>query len=169
MEITLAEPTYVDKLLEEEGVSNYLQINRNSAEQEATSLLEYIKEYDANIAKFDSNLPPVIIVRLSKAVVYIVVLDRGRVLTGTLSVKIVEGLLPYLEKIKEAKRKAVLIFYSRRGKLTLASYLYLGSVIENHEIGILFVNGDPDEILEILWHLENIGKYEVGEDEIVRI
>jgi hypothetical protein len=169
LEILLAEPTYVDKLLEEGGVSNYLSIDRRGAEGEAASILGYLRDYDANIADFGQNLPPIIIVRLSKAIVYIVVLDKGRILTGTLAAKIVEGLLPYLEKIKEAKRKAVLIFYSRRGRLTLASYLYLGSVIENHEVGILFVNGDPDEILEILWHLENVGRYEVSEDEIVRI
>ncbi|MCE4625445.1 MAG: hypothetical protein F7C35_06235 [Desulfurococcales archaeon] len=166
-EIRLAEPTVVDKMLEEGVALPQLQLDMKSAEQEARELLSKLEGYDANIADFGEGLPPIIVVRLRKAIVYIIVLDKGHILTGTEATKIVEELKPYTEKIKEAKLNPVLIFYSRKGKLTMASYLYLGSVIENHGVGILFVNGDHDEIIEILWHLENVGKYEAGEDEVV--
>ncbi len=168
MEVTLAEKTIIDKMIEEGGARRVF--NRPKAIEEANRLLSIIKrEYSSNIAEFDEALPPVIIVRLSRGIVYIVVLEERHVLSGVESVHIIEGLLPYLEKLKEAKKNPVLLFYSKKGKLTMAAYLYLGSVIENHGVGILFVNGGPDEILEILWHLDNAGRYEAREEDVVEL
>lgn len=166
MSVQLAEPTVVDKALKEGGAGALTRIDYEKALEEARKVLESLREFDANLAEFEAPAP-VVVARLSKAIVYIVVLPPGYVLTGTMAIKIIEPLLPYLEKIREAGKRPVLLFFSRKGKLTLACYLYLGSVIENHDVGVLFVNGDRDEILEILWHLENVGKYEAPEDEIV--
>jgi len=165
--VELAEQTSVDKLLAEGVGRIVLSIDKDAAMEEARSVLQAIREYDANLASFEDCPAPVVIVRLSRAVVYIVVLPKGFILTGTMAVRIVESLLPYLERIADSKRKPVLVFFTRKGKLTLAGYLYLGSVIENHNVGVLFVNGDYDEVMEILWHLENAGKYEAPEDDIV--
>ncbi|MCE4628436.1 MAG: hypothetical protein F7C34_04740 [Desulfurococcales archaeon] len=166
MSVQLAEPTVIDKAMSEGGVKEITSIDYGKALEEAKKILESLKDFDANLAEFESPAP-VVVARLSKAIVYVVVLPPGYILTGTVALKIIESLLPYLEKIKEAGKRPVLLFFSKKGKLTLACYLYLGSVIENYDVGVLFVNGERDEILEILWHLENVGKYEAPEDEIV--
>ena len=167
--IELAEKTVVDKILEEGGVLKTLEISRAVVEEEARRIYEILAgQYDANITDFGGETLPIVIVRLTnKTIIYIIPLPQGYILTGVKSVEIVESLLNYIEKIKDAGMKPILIFFSKKGRLTMAGYLYLGSVIENHDVGVLFVNGDYDEILEILWHLENIGKYEAPEDEVI--
>jgi len=167
--VTLAEKTIVDRVLEEGGVLRALSIDKRACLEEAREIEALIRgEYDANVTDFGGETVPIVIVRLRrKTIIYVVPLPPGYTLTGVKAVEIVESLLKYIEKVKDAGFKPVILFFSKKGKLTMAGYLYLGSVIENHDVGVLFVNGDRDEILEILWHLENVGKYEAPEDEIV--
>lgn len=165
--ITLAEPTEVDKMLEEKREElKKLFFKKKESMEVAEKLLQSLRDFDANLGDFGEDLPPVIVVRLSrKAIVYIVVFEDRHILTAVEALKIVEGLLPYLAKLRDSGFKPVILFYSKKGKLTLTAYLYLGNVIDRHQVGILFVNGDFDEIIEILWHLDNVGKYEVQEED----
>ena len=168
--ITLAEPTSVDRMLEEysDSIRKLLNPSRDRMLHEARKVLAILQGFDANLGDFDGNLPPVIVIRLTaRGIVYLITLEPQFVLTGVYSSRIVEGLIPYLEKLKEAKLKPVMIFYSKKGKLTLAGYLYLGHVIDDHQVGILFVNGDYDEVAEIVWSLENKGTYEVDDESPV--
>ena len=152
----------------EEGVRDErLVIDRDRALEEARALLERLSGFDANLAEFDEDVPPIVVVRGSRFIAYVVVLPPGHIVTSLECVKIIEKLLVYINKIKETNKNFVLIFYSKKGVLTTAAYLYLGSVIENHGIGVLFINGGADEVLEVLWHLENTGKYVPSEDESV--
>jgi hypothetical protein len=165
--VELAEKTLVDKLVEEGGRDPRTVLDREAAIKEAERLLEALRGFDANIAEFGDKLPPVVIVRSSKYIMYVLVFNPGYLLSGSDAYHMIEELLPYIEKLKEAHKNVVLLFYARKGMLTTAAYLYLGSVIENHGVGILFVNGGVDEILEIAWSLENVGKFEAQEEDAV--
>ena len=168
--ISLAEPTAVDRMLEEylDSIRNLLNPSREKMLEEAEKVLGVLQGFDANLGDFDRDLPPIVVIRLAaRAIVYLVVLEPRFILTGVYSTRVVEGLVPYLEKLKEAKLKPVMIFYSRKGRLTLAGYLYLGHVIDVHQVGILFVNGDYDEVVEIVWSLENKGTYEIDDESPV--
>ncbi len=166
LEMIAGRPRILDMI--EEGVGDErLVVDRERAKAEARVLLERLKGFDANLAEFDSDLPPIIVVRGSRFVAYVVVLPPAHIVTSLECVKIIEKLIIYIDKIKQSKRNFVLIIYSKKGVLTTAAYLYLGSVIENHNIGVLFVNGGPDEVAEVLWHLENTGKYVPSEEDIV--
>ncbi|AFZ71245.1 hypothetical protein Calag_1547 [Caldisphaera lagunensis DSM 15908] len=63
----------------------------------------------------------------------------------------------------------LLIFYSRKGTLTTSAYLYLGNVMEENEIGILFVNGDEKEINEVFDILEKTGSFIPEEESYVDV
>ncbi len=166
--ISIAGKTIIDEMLEEGGTPGVPHIDRNAAEREASRVLDRLGGYDSNIADIP-EVPPVVIVRLGRYIVYIVVLPPGTRLTASTSLHIIEKLLPYLEKIKEHKLKPILIFYSRTGVLTKTAYLFLGSIIEAHGIGILFVNGSPDEILEILWSIDNKGEFTPEEEDYIEL
>ena len=158
--------TVIDEWLEskdENPTYKMTYIDNERAFDAAGRLLEYLNGYDANLADLD-GVPPVVIVRLGKTIVYVVVLGEKVILTGARSLRIIEKLLPFLQKISEHGMTPVLVFYSWKGRLTLCAYLFLGSIIEKYGFGILFVNGKEDEILEILWSLENKGSF-VPEDE----
>lgn len=165
--ISLAEETLIDKIVKKGINDPRIILNKNAAMEEALKLLDQLKGFDANKADFNNELPPIVIVRGSKFIAYIVVLSPGYLLTGRESYRIITELIPYLEKIKELGKKPLLIFYSKKGNLSKTAYLYLGNVIENHGVGILFVNGAPDEVVEIIWHLENTGSYSVEEEESI--
>ena len=163
--------TIVDEWLESrEENPQYMMtlLNFESALEDAKRLLEYLEGYDANLADLES-VPPTIIVRLGKTIVYNVVLGRRIILTGARSLRIIEKLIPYLLKISEHGMTPVLIFYSWKGRLTLCAYLFLGYIIEKYGVGILFVNGREDEILEILWSLENKGSFTPEEEDYVEV
>ncbi|MDP8002639.1 MAG: hypothetical protein RAK17_00375, partial [Caldisphaera sp.] len=61
------------------------------------------------------------------------------------------------------------IFYSKKGRLTTAAYLYLGNIMEELNVGILFVNGDSQEINEVLDIIEKTGSYTPEEEKSVDI
>ncbi len=163
--------TIVDELLErwdsDERIAR-TRLDVVDAERTARELLEYLSGYDANMAEFE-GAPPTIVVRLGKFVIYLVVLSRGMILTGIRSLRIIESLLDYMLTVKEHGFKPTLLFYSRKGWLTRTAYLFLGAMIESYEIGILYVNGKYDEVLEILWSLENKGSFTPEEEDKVEV
>ncbi len=167
--ITLAEDTVIDKMVKDGVKDPRTILDRGKAEKEAETLIRSLSGFDSNRANFDEQLPPIIIVRGSKFIAYILVFNPGYLLTAKDSYQIIEKLLPYIEKIHETKKKPILIFYSKKGNLSKTAYLYLGNVIENHNVGILFINGTIDEVLEVLWHLENVGQFTVAEEETIEL
>ncbi len=167
LEMFAEEPEIMRKI-REKIEDERLVLDFDQARVEAEKLLGELKGFDCNLGDFE-NAPPTLVCRGSKYIVYIVVLSPHHILTAKESVDVVETLQPYLERIRETGLKPILILYSRRGILTMAAYLYLGSVIENHDIGVLFINGGPSEVAEVLWHLENAGKYVMEEEETVEL
>ncbi|ESQ25048.1 MAG: hypothetical protein OSP8Acid_10900 [uncultured Acidilobus sp. OSP8] len=51
--------------------------------------------------------------------------------------------------------------------MTTTAYLYLGNVMEDNNVGVLFVNGPPGEVAEVLEVLESKGEYMPPESEAV--
>jgi len=135
----------------------------------AREIAEVLAGYDVNVANISERVPAVVIVRVGKFILYIVPLPPGTVLSATTALQILEDLLPLAEKVKEHGFKPTIIFYSRKGRLTRTTYLLLGSVIEAHGVGILFINGDYDEILEVVWSLENKGMFVPEEEDSVEL
>lgn len=107
---------------------------------------------------------PKVEVRLSRASAMIVVLPpRHRIL----AVEAMREIDYILEWASGVGRYPVLVYYSRKGTMTTAAYLYLGNVMEEANIGILFVNGPPTEVADVLGVLEAKGEYTPSEEGYV--
>jgi len=141
----------------------------SGAEGIAGEIAGVLAGYDVNVARVSEDLPPIVVVRVGKFILYIVPLPPGTVLTAANALHIIEDLLPLAEKVREHGYKPTIVFYSRKGRLTRTAYLLLGSIIEAHGVGILFINGDYDEILEVVWSLENKGMFVPEEEDSVQL
>ncbi|MCE4620108.1 MAG: hypothetical protein F7C33_03690, partial [Desulfurococcales archaeon] len=98
--------------------------------------------------------------------IIIVPLGKKLAVTGELSLEIFEKIKSFIEKI-ENNKKVVVIYFSPGGKLLLSAYLFLGYLIEKHNIGILFVNGGIDEVLEVIEKLAKKGSFAPEEEDYV--
>jgi len=161
--------TVVRRRLRESPPKKAPAVKGEELEELAREIAEILAGYDVNVARVSEDIPPVVIVRVGKFILYIVPLPPGTVLTSTEALHIVSDLLPLAEKVKEQGFKPTIIFYSRKGRLTRTTYLLLGSIIEAHGVGILFINGDYDEILDVVWSLENKGMFVPEEDDSVQL
>lgn len=145
------------------------RLDEVGALEEAARLVEgLVRRFKIEAVEAPEGYPPLFRVELSKATVYIVVYpprydllagDASRVASYILDMVATEG----------SRKYVVIIFYTRHGKLGPAAYLYLGFLIEEHGVGILFVNGGPEEVIEILEALEREGRYEPPDEEAIPI
>jgi hypothetical protein len=85
------------------------------------------------------------------------------------AMKVVNYLIDEYIVEKNIDEYVVLIFYSRKGRLGPAAYLYLGTVIETRDIGVLFINGEPEEVAEVVEKLRTEGRYEPEEELSVQL
>ena len=110
---------------------------------------------------------PKIEVRTRRASILIIVLPPRHRLLATESARESELGLEWAEG---SEKYPVIVYYSRKGVMTTAAYLYLGNVMEDNNVGILFVNGPPSEVDEVIDILERKGEYmpdeEVGSVEV---
>ncbi|MEB2793384.1 MAG: hypothetical protein G5Z42_04180 [Caldisphaeraceae archaeon] len=102
-------------------------------------------------------------VELTKIASYIIILPEKFTLKAIDSMKILEKLSEFVKDDKYV----LFIFYSRKGRLTTCSYLYLGDLMETLDIGILFVNGSTDEIIQVLDILESKGRFVLEEEKAI--
>ncbi|MCE4608717.1 MAG: immunity 70 family protein [Caldisphaeraceae archaeon] len=102
-------------------------------------------------------------VELTKIASYIIVLPEKFTLKAIDSMKILEKLSEFVKDDKYV----LFVFYSRKGRLTTCSYLYLGDLMEALDIGILFVNGSTDEIIQVLDILESKGRFVLEEEKAI--
>ncbi len=131
-------------------------------EEEIKKLLDELKERNAEIVKIGDK--EIIKVKLKNSISFIVVYQPYY------KIKAVEAMKD-LEKISSIIENSfnLLVFYSRRGKLTTSAYLYLGNVMEENELGILFINGNAKEIIEVFDILEKNGSYTPEEESFINI
>lgn len=104
--------------------------------------------------------------RLSRASALIIVMPPRHTMLAVEASKEMEDLLEWAEG---AESKAILVYYSRKGIMTTAAYLYLGNVMEEADVGILFVNGPPSEVAEVFSTLESRGEYTPAEGGYIDI
>jgi len=135
------------------------------AEREKAEVVKAIEGWSPREVKLGSEMPKVE-ARLRRATALIVVLPpRHALLAAEASYEI--GHL--LEWAEGAKGNVVLVYYSRKGTMTTAAYLYLGNIMEDSNVGILFVNGPPSEIAEVFSTLDSKGEYTPNEESYVRV
>ncbi|MEB3816721.1 MAG: hypothetical protein LRS46_02105 [Desulfurococcales archaeon] len=142
-------------------------MDKVAALEEAARVSEFLAQhgYKLRVVEAEEDLPPIYEVDLGKVLVYIIVYPpRYELLAGEASRP--ASFILYGPPAERAEGKyIVLIYFTRKGKLGPAAYLYLGMLIEEYNIGILFVNGSEEEIADILDSLKKHGKYEPPEDE----
>ena len=165
MSYSLAEPSIIDKVMSGEIKLSYKNINiKNEESWMLTSeLLKALAKHNVEIVDGEY---PIIIVNLNKFSIIIVPLGKKLAVTGELSLEIFEKIKSFIEKI-ENNKKVVVIYFSPGGKLLLSAYLFLGYLIEKHNIGILFVNGGIDEVLEVIEKLAKKGSFAPEEEDYV--
>lgn len=138
-------------------------IDRGSVSEVAKGLVDHLSDYDFQVVHADGTV--IIRVELEKFTVLIVPLGSKRILSGSISRLV-------LEKARElisGGKRTVLIYYTPGGRLLTSAYLFLGHLIEKHKIGILFVNGGPSEVVEVLKHLAERGEFKSREEDYVKI
>lgn len=157
----------IHRRLVEEGRRARRELDLAAAMEEAERLraeLERAGWRPTYIERAHEGDPPVLRVRLvGNITVYVVVYPPrwGLVLPVVLDV------LGHILEEPEGDRYKVVVFHSRRGRLGLATYLYLGYIIEYYGVGILFVNGGPGEVVEVVRTLEEKGRYIPEEEDRV--
>ncbi len=112
--------------------------------------------------RLESETFPKIEVSTGRASALVIVLPPRHRLLATEAAKDVSSCLEWAEK---AKGYPVVIYYSRKGLMTTAAYLYLGNLMEDTRVGVLFVNGPPSEVSEVLDILERKGEYSPDEEQ----
>ena len=166
MESGHVDATIVDKVdsgeiqLEE---MNRVGVDKDSSSEIAKRLIDFLLDYDFEIVHSEGLI--IIKIILDKFNVLIIPMGEKRILTGSDSRRILENLSDYINE----EKKNVVIYYTPGGRLLTSAYLFLGHLIEKHKIGILFVNGGPEEILEVLESLREKGEFVPREDDYVKI
>ncbi|MGC8621521.1 MAG: hypothetical protein ACP5U0_06365 [Caldisphaera sp.] len=135
----------------------------NAIKEESEKILKSLSNLNPKIVKTNSVLS--IMIDLTKTASYVVVLPPKYTLKAVDSMKI----LKELSEIINDNKYILFIFYSKKGRLTTAAYLYLGNIMEELNVGILFVNGDSQEINEVLDIIEKTGSYTPEEEKSVDI
>ncbi|GAB6148688.1 hypothetical protein JCM10135_12300 [Stetteria hydrogenophila] len=157
----------VHERLVEEGRRALESVDYTGSEPELERVAETLRDAGWSVEVVEPpgrGGPPVARVELrGGTVVYIAVYPPR----CTVTIPLVLGVLERLLGRDEGGRYRVIVFYSRRGRLGLAAYLYLGFVIEEWGVGVLFINGEPGELVEVLRVLEERGRYVPPEDEAV--
>lgn len=166
MEVADSYETAVDRITRgEEGVEGIDRtgIDKDGAIEASRKLIEHLGRYDYEVHRLNELV--VIRVRLGRFNVLIVPLGYRRILTGWGSLKIFEAIRDLL--IEDSKN--VIIYYTPGGKLLTSAYLFLGHLIEKHKLGILFVNGGPDEIVDVLESLSEKGEFIPRDEDYVNV
>ena len=167
MSYSLAEPSIIDKVMKGEIKLNYknVKIKEEESWMLAGEIVKALEKYGVEVIDGDY---PIIIVYLNKFLIIIVPLGKKLSVTGELSLEIFEKISNIIENLKDNNnKKIVIIYFSPGGKLLLSAYLFLGYLIEKHDVGILFVNGGVDEVLEVIEKLGIKGSFAPEEEDYV--
>ena len=164
----LAEPTILKRDYEKLRGILASRFDPEKASREAAVLLEALSKFKPEPIETPKNIPPIFLIRArGKAVIFVVVYPNQYTVYTSDSMAVVEYLLDEYVPSKGIGDYIVILFYSRRGKLGPAAYLYLGMVIEVRGVGILFINGGPSEVVEVIDKLIREGRYEPEEEVVV--
>lgn len=160
----------VHRRLVEEGRKALRELDLTAAVSEYEKVVRALEAAGFRVERFETpheGDPPVARVELrNRVVIYVIVYPpRWNVMLS----QILDVLGHVLEAREGEGVYKVIVFYSRRGRLGTAAYLYLGFTIEAWGVGILFVNGDYGELVEVARILEEKGRYIPPDDEVVPV
>ncbi len=142
------------------------RLDKDQAASRASKLASLMSKYNARMVGATEELPPLVVVESDDVVIVTAVYSDGYVVCYSDVVNVVEWFLEY--KAEKGKR-GLLIVYSRKGRLGPVSYLYLGGVIREHDLGVLYVNGSLWEIVDVVETVLREGRYEADEYEPVNL
>ncbi|MGC9071460.1 MAG: hypothetical protein ACP5HK_02005 [Acidilobus sp.] len=138
-------------------------LRADEARKELDELARSLSRWSPKEVRLGTDVPK-LEVRLSRASALVMVFPpRHRLL----AVEASKDMEYCLEWAGGAGKYPVLVYYSRRGIMTTTAYLYLGNVMEDNNVGVLFVNGPPSEVAEVLEILESKGEYMPSENELI--
>lgn len=143
-----------------------------SAEIEAGEIVDLLSNYGVSyrlvyISDEEIGRIPIVFIDLNKFYIFIIILGDKVKLTGVLSLKIFEQIKEMLTS--DSNKRPILIYYSKNGIILKTAYLFLGYLIEKHNVGILFVNGTGNEIAEIIESLSKKGEFKPEEEDYIKI
>ncbi|MCE4606190.1 MAG: hypothetical protein F7B59_02535 [Desulfurococcales archaeon] len=140
-------------------------MNPRVASDRLSMLIQALEEYSPEVTRKPSEETPGLIkVEKKDTVVFIAVYSDGHVVLAKDITPVINEVVEYKE---EKGLKALLIIYSRKGRLGPLCYLFLGDVIRDKEVGVLYVNGSIYEVLDVVRDIFSKGEYVVKEEDYV--
>jgi hypothetical protein len=140
-------------------------IDPKVAKERMDSILDLLKEYSPVVMKEpDKDSPGLIRVEKDDTAIFIAVYSDGMVVLASDILDVINKIVEYKE---EKGVKALVVIYSRKGRLGPLCYLFLGDVIRDKEVGVLYVNGSVREVLDVVRDIMSKGEYLVKEEDYV--
>ena len=144
---------------------NVKRMDPRIASERLKMLTSILEEYSAKILRQPSEESPGLVkVEKGDTVIFIAVYSDGHVVLAKDITPVIDEVVEYKE---EKGIKALLIIYSRKGRLGPLCYLFLGDVIRDKEVGVLYVNGSVFEVLDVVRDIFSKGEYVVKEEDYV--
>ncbi|MCE4614558.1 MAG: hypothetical protein F7B60_03420 [Desulfurococcales archaeon] len=144
---------------------NVKRLDPSIAAERLRMLSSLLKDYSPEAVKEPSaGNPGLLKVEKGGTVIFIAVYSDSLVVLAKDITPIVDEVVDYKE---EKSLKALLIVYSRKGRLGPLCYLFLGDVIRDKEVGVLYVNGSVNEVLDVVKSVLSKGEYIVREEDYV--
>ena len=140
-------------------------IDPEVAGERMRDILGLLRDYSPVVLREpDREGPGLIKVEKGDTAVFIAVYSDGMVVLASDILSIINEIVDYKE---ENEVKALVVIYSRKGRLGPLCYLFLGDVIRDKEVGVLYVNGSVREVLDVVRDIMSKGEYVVREEDYV--
>jgi hypothetical protein len=137
------------------------------ASERTKNVVDLLKNYSPQVIREPSeDSPGLVKVENEDTAVFIAVYSDGLVVLAKDITPVIDEIVEYKE---EKGLKALLIIYSRKGRLGPLCYLFLGDVIRDKEVGVLYVNGSVSEVLDVVRDILSRGEYVVKEEDYVNL
>ncbi len=140
-------------------------IDPEIARERMNSILRLLKDYSPVVVREPGKEGPGLIkVEKGDTAVFIAVYSDGMVVLASDILDVINEIVDYKE---DKGIKALVVIYSRKGRLGPLCYLFLGDVIRDREVGVLYVNGSVREVLDVVRDIMSKGEYVVREEDYV--
>ncbi|MEB3755753.1 MAG: hypothetical protein GSR79_02690 [Desulfurococcales archaeon] len=144
---------------------NVKRMDPHIASERLKMLTSVLEEYSPKVLRHPSEESPGLVnVEKGDTVIFIAVYSDGHIVLAKDIAPVIDEVVEYKE---EKGIKALLIIYSRKGRLGPLCYLFLGDVIRDKEVGVLYVNGSVSEVLDVVQDIFSKGEYFVKEEDYV--
>ncbi len=143
------------------------KLDREQALHRLNEVTRVLRDYKPEIVQEPSDEEPGLLkVEKKDTAIFVAVYSDSMVVLAKDITGVLDRVLEYKE---ERGLKALLIIYSRRGRLGPLCYLFLGGVIRDQEIGVLYINGSPREVYDVVREVLEKGEYVVREEDYIKL